>query len=111
MHEGFIQVLEATMLLCFGISWPIDIVHTLRVKHASKKSYMFLGLIITGYLAGLAAKCVRSSLANQPLEPVTWLYVANVVFLVVDLAISFYYQTISAANGALVGFDEAEEGA
>jgi hypothetical protein len=91
--EPCAQILEAVMLICFGVSWPIDIVHTLRVKHASKKSLLFLALIIVGYTAGLGAKFVRSSLGRQPLELVTWLYAVNILFLVIDLAVSYYYQT------------------
>jgi hypothetical protein len=94
--ESWIQILEAIMLICFGVSWPIDIIHTLRVKHASKKSLLFFVLIIFGYAAGLGSKFVRSSLGNQPLEPVTWLYALNILFLATDLALSYYYQTNAA---------------
>ncbi len=108
MQESFIQILEGAMLICFGISWPIDIIHTLRVKHASKKSLLFLVLIIVGYSAGLAAKCCRSSLGHQPIEPVTWLYVVNVALLTIDLALSWYYQRVDAASMTHVAsIDEA----
>jgi hypothetical protein len=99
MHDTFIQLFEAIMLICFGVSWPIDIVHTLRVKHASKKSLTFLALIICGYGAGIASKCVRSTGGGLPLEPVTWLYAANVALVMVDLALSYYYQAQGVAEG------------
>jgi hypothetical protein len=99
MNDTFIQLLEAVMLVCFGISWPVDIVHTIRVKQASKKSLAFLALIICGYGAGIAAKCVRSTGGGQPLEPVTWLYAANVALVAIDLALSCYYQLRPAGDG------------
>ena len=99
MHDTFIQLLEAVMLICFGISWPVDIMHTLRVKHGSKKSLTFLALIIGGYGAGIASKCVRSTGGGQPLEPVTWLYATNVALVAVDLALSYYYQVRGAGTG------------
>jgi hypothetical protein len=99
MHDTFIQLFEGIMLICFGLSWPIDIVHTLRVKHASKKSLAFLTLIICGYGAGIASKFVRSAGGGQPLEPVTWLYAANVALVAVDLALSYYYQARGPAAG------------
>ena len=69
MHETYIQMLEGIMLICFGISWPIDIIHTLhQIKHSSKKSLLFLMLIILGYVAGLTAKCFRSTVTGQPLN-------------------------------------------
>jgi hypothetical protein len=108
MHHTFIQLFEAVMLICFGASWPIDIVHTLRVKHASKKSLAFLALIIGGYAAGIASKCVRSMDGGQPLEPVTWLYAANVVLVAADLAVSYYYQVRGAGDGPqFVAFEES----
>lgn len=108
MHDNFIQLLEAVMLICFGISWPVDIVHTLRVKHASKKSLAFLALIIGGYGAGIAAKYVRSAGGGLPLEPVTWLYAANVALVAADLALSYYYQVRGAGDGPqLVAFEES----
>ena len=108
MHDTFIQLLEAAMLICFGISWPVDIVHTLRVKHGSKKSLTFLALIIGGYGAGIASKCVRSAGAGQSLEPVTWLYAANVALVAVDLALSYYYQVRGAGDGPqLAAFEES----
>ena len=100
MNDTFIQLLEAVMLVCFGISWPVDIVHTIRVKHASKKSLAFLALIICGYGAGIAAKFVRSAGGGQPLEPVIWLYAANVVLVAIDLALSYYYQLRGACASA-----------
>jgi hypothetical protein len=90
-----IQVLEGTMLICFGVSWPIDIAHTLRVKHTSKKSLAFLTLILIGYLAGIASKCARSA-AGAPFEPVTWLYVVNLLLVATDMALVCYYQTRGA---------------
>jgi tellurite resistance protein TehA-like permease len=100
MHDTFIQLLEAVMLICFGVSWPVDIVHTIRVKHGSKKSLAFLVLIICGYGAGIAAKCVRSAGGEQPLEPVIWLYAANVALVAIDLALSYYYQLRAATGNA-----------
>ncbi len=99
MHYTSIQLLEAIMLICFGISWPVDIVHTLRVKHGSKKSLAFLALIICGYGAGIASKCVRSAGGAEPLEPVTWLYAANVALVAVDLAVSYYYEVRGTKDG------------
>jgi hypothetical protein len=98
MSASLIQILEGTMLVCFGISWPIDILHTLRVRRASGKSLLFMALIILGYLAGLASKYLRSVVGHQPLEPVTWLYALNTVLLLLDLALSYYYQRQEVAG-------------
>jgi hypothetical protein len=42
------------------------------------------------------------------LEPVTWLYAANVALVAVDLALSYYYQVRGAGDGPqLVAFEES----
>lgn len=94
MPEMSAQILEGIMLVCFGASWPIDILHTLRIRRASGKSLLFMGLIILGYLTGIASKFCRGSVSSEPIETVTWLYALNAVLVAVDLVISGYYQRL-----------------
>ena len=51
-------VLEAIMLVCFGLSWPINAMKAWKSRTAVGTSWMFLGLITLGYIAGIAAKFV-----------------------------------------------------
>jgi hypothetical protein len=51
-------VLEAIMLVCFGLSWPINAVKAWKAGTAAGTSWMFLALITLGYVAGIAAKFV-----------------------------------------------------
>lgn len=51
-------VLEAVMLACFGLSWPINAMKAWKAGTAAGMSWMFLGLITLGYVAGIAAKFV-----------------------------------------------------
>lgn len=55
-------VLEAVMLVCFGLSWPINAVKAWKSGTAVGTSWMFLGLITLGYVAGIAAKFVGGSI-------------------------------------------------
>lgn len=52
------SVLEAVMLVCFGLSWPINAMKAFKSRTAVGTSWMFLGLITFGYIAGIAAKFV-----------------------------------------------------
>lgn len=52
------SILEAVMLVCFGLSWPINAMKAFKSRTAVGTSWMFLGLITFGYLAGIAAKFV-----------------------------------------------------
>ena len=49
-------LLVATMMLCFGIAWPLANLRMLRTGRAEGKGLMFTLIILCGYSAGLAAK-------------------------------------------------------
>ena len=50
--QNVISIWEIIMVICFGCSWPFSILKTIRVKNPTGKSYLFMSLIIIGYLAG-----------------------------------------------------------
>lgn len=54
-------VLEAIMLICFGLSWPINAVKAFKARTAAGTSWLFLGLITLGYFAGIAAKYIGNN--------------------------------------------------
>ena len=72
-------VLEAIMLVCFGLSWPINAMKAWKSKTAAGTSWMFLALITFGYLAGIAAKFVGGTI-NWVLA----VYFVNLAALVVN---------------------------
>ena len=73
------------MLICFGLSWPISIIKTLRAKTVQGKSPLFIGIILTGYVCGLAHKLLYS------LDWVTYLYIINLVAVSIDLILYYRY--------------------
>jgi len=79
------QILEATMLICFGISWPIAILKTLRVRKVTGKSVGFLTLIFIGYLAGIGAKFAAAHAAAAPVDWVASLYALNAVMVGIEI--------------------------
>ncbi|MCC6110033.1 MAG: hypothetical protein LIV29_08390 [Denitrobacterium sp.] len=52
------SLLEAIMLICFGLSWPLNAYKSYKARTAAGTSWQFIGLITIGYLAGIAAKFV-----------------------------------------------------
>lgn len=52
------EILETIMLVCFGCSWPMNAYKNAKAKSAKNMSLSFTLLIITGYVAGIAAKFV-----------------------------------------------------
>lgn len=55
------EVLEAIMLICFGLSWPINAYKAYKAHTAVGTSWQFMALISIGYVAGIAAKFVSGT--------------------------------------------------
>ncbi len=54
--------LEAAMLICFGLSWPLSLMKNIKAKSAENMSLRFILLIIVGYIAGITAKIMSHSI-------------------------------------------------
>lgn len=87
MQAGMAQILESTMLVCFGAAWPFSIVKMLRTRQSAGKSTVFLVLVFSGYVAGASAKWLRAAAAGCSPEPVTALYVVNAALVAIDLVL------------------------
>ena len=89
------QFFESGMLICFGVSWPVAILKTLRSKQTQGKSIGFLVLVFIGYLSGVAAKFSRAADGHWP-EPVTILYAINAALVMTDLLLVRHYRRIGS---------------
>ncbi|MFW6155315.1 MAG: hypothetical protein ACOC95_08870 [Planctomycetota bacterium] len=78
-------ILEALMLLCFGASWPLSILKTLRARKVTGKSLPFLCLVFIGYLAGLGAKFAIAAARREPVAWVAVFYAANGAMVFIDI--------------------------
>ena len=85
------NILEAIMLVCFGLSWPISIYRTYKVKNPLGKSIAFLWLIIIGYIAGILNKIV-----GDKIDWVIGLYALNAVMVATDLVLVVFYRRRNA---------------
>ncbi len=81
-------ILETAMLVCFGFSWPLNVIKAYKAKTAKGTSLPFILLIITGYIAGISAKLI-SGQVNYVLIA----YVLNLV--IVSLNVIVYFRNIS----------------
>ncbi|MBN1554815.1 MAG: hypothetical protein JXA11_08715 [Phycisphaerae bacterium] len=80
------------MLICFGLSWPISILKSLRTKHVRGKSLGFMWLIFLGYVSGFSAKLFRAAATGGWPEWNTPLYVLNGVFVAFDIYLYHRYK-------------------
>lgn len=56
------SILETTMLICFGVSWPLNVWKSYKARTARGTSLPFILLIITGYVAGIFAKIITKQI-------------------------------------------------
>lgn len=76
--------LEALMLLCFGLSWPVSLIKNIRSGTAKGMSLTFTVLIIIGYIAGISAKIYTGNI-----NYVLLVYIWNIVLVVGNLIVYF----------------------
>ena len=83
------QFLEVCMIVSFGLSWPNNIMTTLRNKSAKGKSLGFLCLIFFGYIAGIISKLINESYMAAIGEKwyVLFFYVLNLLMVGADLCL------------------------
>ena len=78
-----VQILETAMLVCFGLSWPFNIVKSIRSRTAKGKTLTFHFFIIVGYLCGLAGKFLSGNVTY-----VAAVYVLDILLVTTDLILS-----------------------
>ena len=83
------KILEATMLIMFGISWPFNLMKSIRTRSTKGKSLLFLVLIDIGYIAGITSKFFSTSFVWATDWWVFAIYVINFLFVSADLTMYF----------------------
>ena len=83
-YMNLANLLESGMLVCFGFSWPINVVKAYRARTAKSTSLAFILLIITGYVAGICAK-----LNNHQYNYVLAVYFLNLVIVMTNVLVYF----------------------
>ncbi len=87
------ELLETAMLICFGLSWPINLIKSIKAKTAKATSLKFLLLITFGYLCGIAAKLV-----SHQINYVLIVYILNIAVVGANLVVYFINRRYDAAT-------------
>ncbi|WP_352415288.1 hypothetical protein [Oscillibacter ruminantium] len=77
------SIFEALMLICFGLSWPMNIWKSWTTRSAVGKSLPFLLIIEVGYICGMLNKILVH------FDWVFFLYVLNFLMVGTDAALYF----------------------
>ncbi len=94
------EILEVIMIVCFGISWPFNVVKSYRARTAKGKSPMFLCLIIFGYIAGIISKFMNEAYMAAIDEKwyVLFFYFLNLIMVSADLALYLRNRRLDRRN-------------
>ena len=99
------ELLEIVMILCFGASWPFNVVKSYRACTAKGKSPVFLVLIEAGYVAGIAAKLANPAYMAAFGEKwyVLFFYVLNFTMVAADLGLYIRNRKLDRRLGVTTG--------
>ena len=89
------EFLEACMVVSFGISWPMNIIKSLRTRSAKGKSLCFLLFIFAGYICGIASKLISGNITY-----VFVFYVLNLLMVGTDILLYFRNRRLDAQRAA-----------
>lgn len=99
--ENLASILEAVMLICFGCSWPMNLVRNYKAKTAKSMSLGFIILIISGYVAGIIAKFVTVfALGKSVAWYVFVVYFFNLIVVSANLVVYFINRNLDRQAAA-----------
>lgn len=90
------NIFEFTMLLCFGLSWPVSVWKSIKTRSTSGKSLLFMSAIIIGYICGIMGK-----LAGGQHNYVLLIYCFNLTVVCLDMALYFRNKRLESNNKLL----------
>ena len=79
---------ESIMLICFGLSWPLNVIKAYKARTTQGTSLPFILLIVTGYIAGITAKVISGHLNYV-------LIVYLLILAIVSLNVVVYFRNLS----------------
>ena len=96
------ELLEITMIVSFGASWPLNVIKSYKSRTAKGKSLAFLCLIFFGYIAGIASKFLNEAYMASIGEKwyVLFFYFLNLIMVGIDLILYFRNRALDKKNQA-----------
>lgn len=85
------ELLEITMIVSFGSSWPLNVIKSYKARTTEGKSLGFLCLVFFGYIAGIASKFTNELYMTSFSEKwyVLFFYCLNFTMVGIDLLLYF----------------------
>lgn len=94
------MVCEIIMVICFGASWPFNIVKAYKARTTKGTSLLFMSLIGVGYVGGILNK-IFTFIADNGLHWIQWMafafYIINLCMIITGVIIYFRNKRLDAA--------------
>lgn len=102
MLETLAIVCEIIMVICFGASWPFNIIRAYKARSTKGTSLQFMSLIDFGYVCGILNKIF--TLINSGLTWLQWVafafYILNITLVTTGIVIYFRNKKIEKQAAA-----------
>ena len=97
------EIFEIAMIVCFGASWPLNVMKSWKARTTKGKSLSFLCLILIGYIAGIISKFVNDAYMAAFAQKwyVLFFYILNFIMVAIDFVLYFRNRAIDKKNGVL----------
>lgn len=99
------DLLEALMIICFGLSWPVSIRKSYISRTAKGKSLFFEVFIWIGYVFGITRKIIQ--ITNGQAEG--WLFYMGFIFYILNILEISIDMLLYARNTRLDKLAEGKE--
>ncbi len=83
------DIFELLMIVCFGVSWPLNIHKAWKARTAKGSSVQFYFLILIGYLFGIASKVIKLHRGIFTPGYVWFFYILNSVIVAAGILVWF----------------------
>lgn len=78
------EIFETLMIICFGISWPLSIMRSIRARSTKGKSLPFMCFIWVGYVCGIVSKVI-----SHTFNLAFYFYFPNICMVTTDICLFF----------------------
>ena len=83
------DIFELLMIVCFGVSWPLNIYKAWKARTTKGISVQFYFLILIGYLFGITSKIIKLSRGVTTPGYVWFFYILNAVIVTLGILVWF----------------------
>ena len=83
------DILEACMIVGFGISWPLSVYKAFKSKTAKGMSLLFLLFIECGYICGITSKIINPEFDWSTRWWIFCFYVLNLTMVTINIVLYF----------------------